>query len=70
MIFYVQIINSADAVAFLLLYLLNFVWSLAIFFVDYVYRRELNLAISSSPVTKIMYRFYWRTAVNETKRNF
>ncbi len=26
-----------------------------------LYRRESNLAISSSPVTKIMYRFYWHT---------
>jgi hypothetical protein len=29
-----------------------------------LYRRESNLAISSS---KIMYRFYWRTAVDERK---
>ncbi len=36
----------------------------------YMYRQESNLAISSSPVTKIMYRFYWRTAVNEKKINF
>ncbi len=35
-----------------------------------MYRRESNLAISSSPVTKIMYRFYWRTAIKEKKRNF
>jgi hypothetical protein len=35
-----------------------------------VYRRESNLTISSSPVTKIMYRFYWRTAIKEKKRNF
>jgi hypothetical protein len=35
-----------------------------------LYRRESNLAISSYPVTKIMYRFYWCTAVNEKKRNF
>jgi hypothetical protein len=32
------------------------------------YRRELNMAILSSPVTKIMYRFYWRTAIKENKR--
>jgi hypothetical protein len=35
-----------------------------------LYRRETNLAISSSPVTKIVYRFYWRTAIEEKKINF
>ncbi len=35
-----------------------------------LYRRESNLAISSSLVTKIMSRFYWRTAIKEKKRNF
>jgi hypothetical protein len=33
-----------------------------------LYCRESNLVISSSPVTKIMYRFYWCTAVNEKKK--
>ncbi len=36
----------------------------------FLYRQESNLAISSSPVTKIIYRFYWRTAIKEKKRNF
>jgi hypothetical protein len=44
------------------------VWQLLHTVLIEVYRRESNLAISSSPVTKIMYRFYWRTAVK--KRNF
>jgi hypothetical protein len=37
---------------------------------ELLYHRESNLAISSSPVTKIMYRFYWSTAIEEKKRNF
>jgi hypothetical protein len=30
-----------------------------------LYRQESNLVMLSSPVTKIMYRFIWRTAVDE-----
>ncbi len=35
---------------------------------ELLYHRESDLAISSSPVTKIMYRFYWRTAVDEKEK--
>ncbi len=36
----------------------------------FLYQRESNLAISSSPVTKIMYRYCRRTAIREKKINF